>query len=198
MSGMGWSHTCSTPASPPVGPAHNPTVSVASPSAASSPPRPGPTCSSGCQHRACSRRAATTAVRSCCPATCVRPGSSSRQQVQAVVPHPQWCTGLSSRLTRPPTCCPRYAPTAGVLRGVGAWMAKPPSCSKHCSKQPCRPATNPCVYDGCCCLQDWEQEYHCSSMRTFLAVPIVAHSSEPMLGVLTLASCQPDAFWESW
>jgi hypothetical protein len=61
------------------------------------------------------------------------------------------------------------------------------------------PATNPCcVCDAAACLQDWEQEYHCSSMRTFLAVPIVAHSSEPMLGVLTLASCQPDAFWESW
>jgi len=46
--------------------------------------------------------------------------------------------------------------------------------------------------------QDWEQEYHHSGMRTFLAVPIIANSNEPMLGVLTLSSCQPGAFWESW
>lgn len=48
-----------------------------------------------------------------------------------------------------------------------------------------------------CCVQDWEEQYHYSGMRTFLAVPIMAHSSEPMLGVLTLSSFQPGAFWES-
>lgn len=51
--------------------------------------------------------------------------------------------------------------------------------------------------DCVCCVQDWEEQYHYSGMRTFLAVPIMAHSSEPMLGVLTLSSFQPGAFWES-
>jgi GAF domain-containing protein len=93
-------------------------------------------------------------------------------------------------------CCPHSISEA----------IKPLSASAHQHAEQQGPRVPPAITRQhfnplCCsilCLQDWEQEYRHSGMRTFLAVPVAASSSEPMLGVLTLASCQAGAFWESW